>query len=362
MNNMLAGLVGNLFIAKRRVGSDSPAINSIANAEQIAESASNMVKQLLAFSRKDHVELHPFSFSEFIRDAVKLAQISIPENIHFSFNCCNDPLMLRGDTTQLQQVLMNLCNNARDALAEVKDQRKSIKVMVERFEADTHFLQRFPAITAAQLIHVSVADNGCGIPEEHIHKVMAPFFTTKSVGKGTGLGLSMVFGAIQAHGGVTNIESRPGVGTTFHIYLPIETDTVQSEQTKAASHLRFGNGESILLVDDDPIVRLSGRNVLENLGYMVMEASDGSEAVQLFSAHCQKINLVILDLVMPRMGGIQAAELMQAINPAVHIIYITSYEPGKFEQFSPRPDEIILRKPYSIEQLSHTIHHQLTGG
>jgi len=358
-NNMLAGMIGNLFVARRKLNDNSPAIKSIANAEQIAESASNMVKQLLAFSRKDGVNLHPFSFTVFIRDAVKLAQISIPENIQLLFTCCNEQLMLRGDNTQLQQILMNLFNNARDALAESNQQHKSISLVVEKFEPNTDFLQRFPTITAAELIHMSVSDNGCGIPEEQIHKVMEPFFTTKSVGKGTGLGLSMVFGAVQAHGGVIDLDSAPGVGTTFHIYLPVDTSATQTEQAREESPLHFGDGECILVVDDDPVVRLSARSVLESLGYKVMEACDGGEAVQVFSDHWHEINLVILDLVMPRLGGIQAAALMREMAPDVRVMYITSYEPGKFERFSPQPDETTLRKPYSIKQLSHTIHHQL---
>ncbi len=361
-NNMLAGIIGNLFVAKRKLDADSPAINSIANAEQIAESATNMVKQLLAFSRKDGVNIHPFSFTVFIRDAFKLAQISIPENIILTFKCCDDQLMLRGDSTQLQQILMNLFNNARDALTEVNDQRKSISLAVEKYEPDTHFHQRFPSITAPQLIHMSVADNGCGIPEEQIHKVMEPFFTTKSVGKGSGLGLSMVFGAVQAHGGVIDIESEPNAGSTFHIYLPVDTCAIQAEQAREESPLHFGNGECILIVDDDPVVRMSGRSVLESLGYKVMEATDGGEAVQVFSNHCNEINLVILDLVMPCMGGIQAAALMRELVPSIRTIYITGYEPGKFKKFSPQPNEITLRKPYSIKQLSHTIHHQLAAG
>jgi len=358
-NNMLAGVIGNLFVARRKLDADSPAINSIANAEQIAESATNMVKQLLAFSRKDGVNIHPFSFTAFIRDAVKLAQISVPENINLTFQCCDEPLMLRGDCTQLQQILMNLFNNARDALAEVNHQHKSISLVVEKFEPDKHFLQCFPAMQAAQFIHMSVTDNGCGIHADQVNKVMQPFFTTKSVGKGTGLGLSMVFGAVQAHGGVIDIKSEPSVGSTFHIYLPVDTSAMQTEQAREESPLHFGNGECILIVDDDPVVRMSGRSVLESLGYKVMEASDGGEAVQVFSNHRHEINLVILDLVMPRLGGIQAAARMREIDPAVRTIYITSYEPGKFEKFSPQADEITLRKPYSIKLLSHTIHHQL---
>jgi len=358
-NNMLAGIICNLFIARRKVNADSPAINAITNAEQIAESATNMIKQLLAFSRKDTVKIHPFSFNVFIRDAVKLAQISVPENILFTFKCCDEQLMLRGDTTQLQQILMNLLNNARDALAEVNHQRPGISLIVEKFEPDSSFLKRFPAMQASQFIHMSLLDNGCGIPEEQINKVMEPFFTTKSVGKGTGLGLSMVFDAVHAHGGVIDIDSSPGVGSTFHIYLPVDTNALETEQSKEESPLHFGNGECILIADDDPVVRMSGRSVLESLGYKVMEASDGGEAVQIFSSHSDEINLVILDLVMPRLGGIQAAAQMRNINPAVRTIYITSYEPGKFDKFSPQADEITLRKPYSIKQLSHTIHHQL---
>jgi len=358
-NNMLTGLTGNLFIAKRKLEADSQAADSIANAEQITKTAAEMVKQLLQFARKDEVQIQPFAFNPFIREALKLAEISVPEDIQIQFKTCSKELVVQADSTQLQQIVMNLFNNARDALIEKGTADKTISLEVDSYTPDTLFLQRFPHIREETLMYMSVSDNGCGIPEAHIDKVMQPFFTTKSIGKGTGLGLSMVNGSILAHGGVLDITSIPGEGTTVHIYLPTANAPTLHQQQLSDQQLYFGKGEGILIADDDPVVRMSGRSVLESLGYRVFEASDGFEAVQAYHRHRHDVDLVILDLVMPRLGGVQAAEQIQGINPDLPIIFITSYEGQALHRNQPKSSEITLSKPYSVHSLSQVIHKQL---
>ncbi|OIO73111.1 MAG: hypothetical protein AUJ57_05090 [Zetaproteobacteria bacterium CG1_02_53_45] len=358
-NNMLAGLIGNLFIARRKLAANSPALDNLANAEQITKAASEMVIQLLRYARRDEIQMQPFAFIPFISEAAKLAKISVPEDIEVISKLCNDELIVQADATQMQQIIMNLFNNARDALIDKGGAEKTITLEIATYTPDIGFKQRFPTITAEKMIHMSVSDNGCGIPAEQIDRVMEPFFTTKGVGKGTGLGLSMVNGSIRAHGGLLDISSQPGVGTTVHIYLPLSRSFISGDQQPHDAKVYYGTGECILIVDDDPVVRMSGRSVLENLGYKVLEASDGYEAVQTYMRHRHDIHLVILDLVMPRLGGVQAAARMQEVNPHLHTIFITSYEETSLQQHRPKAGAITLSKPYSIHHLSQVVHNQL---
>ncbi|GAV20542.1 blue-light-activated protein [Mariprofundus micogutta] len=358
-NNMLTGLTGNLFIARRKLKDNEAASDSIANAEQITKTASEMVKQLLKFARKDVIQVHPFEFKPFIRQAIQLAEISIPDDIQVLFKICDDELIVQADTTQLQQIIMNLFNNARDALIEKSDAQKTISLTVSSYKPDSAFKQRFTCLTSDKMVHLTVADNGCGIPAEHINKVTEPFFTTKGVGKGTGLGLSMVYSSIRSLGGILDITSTVGEGTVFHIYLPTIKSDALYNHSENDNHISYGKGESILIVDDDPVVRMSGRSVLESLGYKVFEASDGFEAVQTFNRHQHDIDLVILDLIMPRLGGVQAAERMREINPALPTIFVTSYEQKSLQQHQPKPGSVTLSKPYSIHNLSQTLRSQL---
>ena len=353
-NNMLAGMTGNLYLAKRRTREMPDVVQKLGNIEELAFRASDMIQQLLTYARKGVISMKPVPLNLFIKETLKLLHSAVPENIKVHQDICNDMLQISGDGAQLHQVLMNLVNNARDALEGVDD--PNITIGLESFHADDTFIATHQYFKAGNYVHLSVEDNGCGIPKHQIQHLFEPFFTTKEEGKGTGLGLAMVFGAIKTHQGFIEVESVKGEGTTFHIYLPL----LESEDIATASSQKQvvaeGKGEKILLVDDQQQVVDTGKEVLESLGYQVLTTTDGQKAVELFEARAEEIDLVILDVVMPVMGGHKAAQCIRRINPDAKIILSTGYDK---EIQTDMEHETVLNKPFFIEEMSHLIRQQL---
>ncbi|EAU54774.1 ATP-binding protein [Mariprofundus ferrooxydans] len=355
-NNMLAGITGNLYLAKKSMQDNPYALEKLSSVEQLSFRAADMIAQLLTFARKGQVRVETFPLTPFIKETLKLSTVSMPENIELKANVCSEPIYIRGDGTQIHQVLINLLNNARDAVDG--NQHPHIIVRLESFKADDDFIKSHADFTAGNYAHLSVEDNGCGIPEARLEHLFEPFFTTKEVGKGTGLGLAMVFGAIKAHGGMVYVESIVGEGSTFHVYLPmLDVDQFDSAAPDENA-IVHGQGEMILLVDDASHVLETGREVLGKLGYQVLTASDGMEAVHVFSTNQDDIALVIMDLVMPKLDGAAAMERIRKIRPDVKVIYATGYD-----MKATVPDDTssatVLTKPYSIEKLSVVIRNLL---
>ncbi len=236
-------------------------------------------------------------------------------------------------------------------------ERTPSKTPLDEYRPDLTFKARHPALDAEFFARLSILDNGCGISKEVQCKIFDPFYTTKDVGKGTGLGLAMAYGAIQNHHGVIEVESSEGEGTAFHIYLPLVKEAVlPDEQVEQQFDLINGNGETVLLVDDEKSVREIGEAVLKSLNYQVITAADGLEAVQLFSENRDTINLVILDLVMPHLGGGEAARMMQEIRKDVPVIFATGYDREDAMACSTLPERcILLSKPYRLDELSQIL-------
>ena len=219
-------------------------------------------------------------------------------------------------------------------------------------------MARHTYAAAGDYVLLRVRDNGCGIPEEHIQHLFEPFFTTKEVGQGTGLGLAMVFGAVKRHHGFIEVHSAEGEGTTFEIYLPRLTK-VDAEDMPAparpAPHVR-GNQEVILLVDDDPTILNMGTEVLEALGYRVLQAVNGEDALDTFIRHQDTIRLVVSDIVMPRLGGVEAVARMRQIRPELKVIFCTGYDDKTvIHKTDINTKDIILNKPYKINTLSQRV-------
>ena len=358
-NNMLSGINANLFMIKRETDAMPKTQERIKGVEHLIFSASDMIRQLLTFARKDHIKFQNFDLVPFMNEAFKLAEVSIPSRIKFRHNFHDKELWIKANGTQVQQVAMNLINNARDAVKSSKSPQ--IAVDLSRFEPDEVFRQLHPELQLPAYARLSISDNGCGIEEEQLSKIFEPFFTTKEVGKGTGLGLAMCYGAIQSHGGTIDVDSEIGRGTTFNIYLPLQLkdeSRLKDEQTSAVVR---GNGETVLIADDDPILGKIEKEALQSLGYRVLHAANGRQAVEMFEEHCDEIDLVILDVMMPLMGGVAAAKQIRKIKQGVHVIYITGYDPeGTLNNMQPnRPDDFILDKPFTVDELSQAIRKQL---
>ena len=226
-NNMLAGILGNIYLAKKKAGNNEDLLARLKNIETLSAHAADMIKQLLTFARKEPVKMFVFSFAPFFKEILKLAKNAIPESISLTYDITNQDLFIKGDSTQLQQLLMNLLNNARDAVEGVND--PTIHCQLEAFTPDNAFRSKYSALEAEAFVRLSVSDNGQGISQAVKEMVFEPFFTTKGAEKGTGLGLSMVFGAVERHQGKIELESEEGKGSTFIIYLPLQD--IQTELT-----------------------------------------------------------------------------------------------------------------------------------
>lgn len=358
-NNMLSGINANIFIIKRYASDIPQAQPRLQDIEQLVMHATEMIRQLLTFARQDRVELLPFDLLTFVKEAVKLVKLSVPERIKINFDFCNHPLPVMGNATQLQQVLINLINNSRDALVDMES--PVIDIKLDEFEADEAFFVRNPNLHSHKYTRLAISDNGHGIEPAELEKVFEPFYSSKPVGKGTGLGLAMCYGAARTHGGTIEVDSQPGKGTTFTVYLPIDDERqVSQEAGDPAFSIRHGDGEVILLADDDQILRTAHKNVLENLGYHVLEAKNGKEAVKLFEAHSNQISLVILDVMMPRMGGVAAAREIKSLRPEARVMFVTGYEKeSSLETELPRDNSIVLDKPITVERLTQAIYKLL---
>ncbi len=360
-NNMLAGIIANLFMLKQKVSDNPELTNRIDNINQLATGAADMIKQLLTFARKDNVEYKAFDLLPFMNEAYKLASVSISSRTKLTYDFPSGSIWVKANATQLQQVLMNLINNARDAVKDQDD--PTIKVVLQQIVPSDAFRRKHPDLSAEKYAKLTVADNGNGMNKTTISKIFEPFFTTKGAGKGTGLGLSMCYGAIKGHDGTIEVESSPEVGTSLHVYLPVFDEESDSNLTDTLKNAVRGNGEGILLVEDDPILRKIQRETLSTLGYRLFEAGNGKEAISMYEDHGDQIELIIMDVVMPIMGGVEAAHHIRKMRKNMNIIFVTGYDPeGTIDGKNlPGPADFILDKPFTIDELSHAVRKQLLG-
>ncbi len=357
-NNMLTGITGNLYLAKKKITDRPDVLKKLESIEQLSFRAAEMIKQLLTFSRRGTVSMKPFGLTSFMKGLSKLNEASIPENINFDSMFCHKELVVKGDATQLQQVLMNLLNNAHDAVASSPN--PMISVTVKEFEADSNFINHYPDVNARTFAHLVIRDNGSGITDQDKEHIFEPFYTTKGVGQGTGLGLSMAYGAIKSHHGIIEVDNTQKKETSFHIYLPLieEKEIVTAHENLEGVIL--GNGETILIVDDNADVRKTSKDLLESIGYRALQASNGLEAIKKSAEHQDSISLIIMDVVMPILGGVQAASQIKRLHPHIKIIFATGYDRDEtLKSDMPSNEDVVLSKPYHIVELSHHINSSL---
>ncbi|ATX82484.1 PAS domain S-box-containing protein [Mariprofundus ferrinatatus] len=351
-NNMLAGMIGNLFMVKKKMHGMPEMKEKIEDVEKVGFQAAEMIKQMMVFARSEEVEMSPISLTSFIKEAFKLHQIVIPENIKLNKQISSHEMVIVANPTQLQQLILNLFGNAVDAVRKVKD--PAISFQIEQIEADQSFCTKHLDAKVGRYAHILLCDNGQGIKKAHLDRIFDPFFTTKEVGKGTGLGLSMSMSIVKSHHGFIEVKSNPGFGTEFHIYLPLSDEKEVARKIGISSKAAEGHGEIILVVDDDSHLRHTTAEALEMLGYKTMMAENGREAVELCKSI--KVDLILLDVVMPEVGGPDAAREILARDPMAKIIFATGYDKADSLQSLQGIESIpVLSKPFRIQELSSTI-------
>lgn len=358
-NNLLQVINGYAEIAQKQIAQNkSPAV-SIDEITKAGEHAGDLVRQLLVFSRQQVIDPKNLDLNQEIESSKKMLDRLIGEHIRFQFFAGNDLGLVFADKSQIQQVLMNLCVNARDAMpdgGELTIQTKNIVISSQDLKA--HLLTQ-----AGRYILLSIADTGCGMDKKTCEKIFEPFFTTKEVGKGTGLGLSTVYGIVKQNNGHIHVYSELGKGTEFKIYLPFASPIQESILNSIAEKdvSEEAGVETILVVEDEEALLKLAVQILTGVGYTVLTAKDGVEAVQVFEEHAEEIDLVMMDMAMPRLGGQEAMKQILAKRPATRHLFVSGYS-----QHAGQSDDIqekLLDKPYTATSLLHKIREVLqTGG
>ena len=350
-NNILAAILGNVELA-RISPPDDPGLPESLNAIYAASRrAADLVKQILAFSRRQEQARHPIELHVVVREVVKLLRSTLSAAIEFQTNVTRTRTVL-ADASQIHQVVMNLCTNAAHAM---KDRPGVLQVELTEVVVDAEFAQTRPDLRPGPYVSLRVADSGRGMDRATLDRIFEPFFTTKAPGEGTGLGLSVVHGIVKNHDGGITVESEPGVGTTFHLYFPVFEASV-AELTPDAPPVPVGHGEHILFVDDEDQLARLGETMLKRLGYRVTAVTNVLEAISIFRAQPDAFDLVITDLNMPVMNGTSFARQLLATRPKLKIILTTGYSatltPEMVREMGFRE---LLPKPAEFQVLAETV-------
>ena len=319
-NNALTAIIGYGDLLKMRIDKDDPLRRNVDQILASAEKAANLTQRLLAFSRKQLIEPRPVNLNESIKDVEKLLTRLIREDIEIKVKLSREDIIVMADSGQIEQALMNLATNARDAMADggvLTIATESVELNREFFKANDHERPGRYAL-------LSVTDTGIGMDEKTRERVFDPFFTTKEVGKGTGLGLSMVYGIIKQHEGYIDVSSKPGKGTTFRIYLRLTESKIEEKKSKTLGPAEGGT-ETVLIAEDDESVRMLSKEILEGYGYDVLEATHGEDAVRKFMENKERIQILLLDVVMPKKNGKEVYEEIVKIKPDIKALFISGY-------------------------------------
>ncbi|MGA7796485.1 MAG: response regulator [Candidatus Acidiferrales bacterium] len=358
-NNVIGAILGWAELGEEQAASGNATLeNYFKKIHSQCDRVTALVRQLLAFARRQILEPRNFSLNQTVHDVLNLLDKVIGKDIEIRTSVAEDLWAVRADPTQIEQVLMNLCINSRDAMP--KGGRITIETRNALFSEED--CRRTTGLPPGRFAELRVSDTGTGMDAATREKIFEPFFTTKGTGKGTGLGLATVYGIVKQHNGFIQVESEPGQGSTFRILLPVtETPSAGEFRTSALDELPVRCGtETILLADDHDGICEMAQSVLTAKGYHVLLAHDGEEAVEVFTAHRNRISLVLLDVIMPRKNGPEVFAAIKALNPGVSVVFATGYsnETAALADLVER-GVAVLRKPYSPSVLCRRIREVL---
>ncbi len=345
-NNMLQVIKGYAELAAGNPGNSALTSEALGQVMHAADRAAQLTRHLLAFSRQRVLKRSLLQLDTVVQDSLKMARRLLGEHIELAVHVRESPPLVDGDASLLEQGLLNLCLNARDAMPD----GGKLSIEVTTLSADDTFCAQCPWAKPGLYAVVVVGDTGVGMLPEVRQRVFEPFFTTKEAGKGTGLGLSMAYGIVQQHGGMIEVDSELGQGTTFRVYLPVADAPVNETAILPAAEAP-GGMETVLVAEDEPSVRQLVSGVLRQKGYQVIEAQDGAEAVALFAAHRGQLGLIILDMIMPRLSGREVYQRLRELDPDVPVLFCTGYADLAGEEFAQREGIEVLRKPYAAAEL-----------
>ena len=356
-NNILGIIVACSELLRGRLDPDIECLEYVDNIRKAADRGAALTRQLLSFSRKQPVHPRVLDLNERLREVAKLLRPLMGDDVEISVRPRSQSAIVEADPSQIDQIVLNLAVNARDAMSG--GGKLMIETAVQDF--DGSFAQRHQPMTAGRYVMLSVSDNGAGMNKQTVARIFEPFFTTKEAGKGTGLGLSTVYGIVKQSGGNIWVYSEPGRGTTFKVYLPSAEHKIELIARPEAEPLPpRREGITVLVVEDDDLMRAATRRMLEEHGYTVIEAANGSAALQLLDSSRTHIELALTDVIMPGMSGPELAMRLIESRPAVRAVYMSGYT-GQLlsEQDGVRPDIALLEKPFTRAALLKTLHEAL---
>lgn len=358
-NNMLGVIIGHTELAMSQMDPSHPILSNLREILTAADRTTNLTRQLLAFAHKQTVTPRVLDLNAAVEGMLKMLRPLIGEDIDLDWQPGDGVWPVMMDPSQIDQILVNLCVNARDAIAGVG--RITIKTGMATF--DPTDCVHHPEAVSGEYVSLAVGDDGCGMDHETLSKIFEPFFSTKAISGGTGLGLATVYGIVKQNNGFIDVDSEPGRGTTFRLYLPRSaTATVEAKRENQAAPARGGN-ETILLVEDEHSILKMTKLMLEKFGYRVLAASNPSKAIRLANAHEGEIYLLIVDVIMPEMNGRDLAQKIVSLYPKIVCLFMSGYT-GDVLAHQGFLDEGVnfIEKPFSIQDLAAKVRQLMEAG
>jgi CheY-like chemotaxis protein len=355
-NNLLTVIAGYSELILERLPDDEEVVRAVAEIRNAGARGMGITGQLLAFGRKAVIQPVTVDLNVAVAEDEAMLRRLIGE--HIELTATYDPALwrVRADRIQIDQVLLNLAVNARDAMP----QGGQLALTTRNVTVDAKGVDAIPGLRPGDYVRLSVTDTGCGMDEGTKVRVFEPFFTTKDAGRGTGMGLAVVYGIVQQSGGHINVTSQPNKGSTFDIYLPRCLDEVRDEEREQAAASIPTGRETVILVEDEDSVRGLAREILTRHGYTVLEATDGPDALKLCQRHTGSIDLLVTDVVMPRMSGLRLADRLRALRPQIKTLFISGYLDDVLGEFGASAGDItLLQKPFAASALARKVREVL---
>ncbi len=357
-NNLLTVILGNASLAGAQTPADSPLRPALGQIQQAAERAADLCRQMLAYSGRGRFVLAHLDLNQLVQETAGLLRLSISRKAALQLNLAERVPLIIADATQIHQVVMNLVLNASEALG---DRPGVIRMTTGRQHADKTFLSEgclSPELPEGEYVFLEIADTGCGMTEETRRKIFDPFFTTKFTGRG--LGLAAVLGIIRGHKGVIRVESELGKGSAFRLLLPVRRETDQGLKTAPPAGQTWRGAGTILVVDDESWVRDVVTRLLRSLGFTVIVAADGEEALAKFQETPEDFRLVLLDLTMPRLDGVETFRTLHLLRPNLPVILMSGFsEQEASARFAGKGLAGFLSKPFRLEDLTERVRSAL---
>ena len=355
-NNMLNVIMGHTELALLQLDSQHPLKNDLTEVLAAARRSADITRQLLAFARQQSITPELLDLNTAVESLLKMLRRLIGEDIDLVWQPGANLWPVRMDPSQIDQILINLCVNARDAISDVG----KLTIETRAVTIDEEYCTDHAEFTAGDYVMLAVSDDGCGMERETLDKIFDPFFTTKEIGRGTGLGLATVYGIVKQNDGLVNVYSEPGCGTSFHVYLPGHTDTVTDEQKPEAEVIARGHGETVLIVEDETAILNLVKRILTGIDYNVLDALAPEQALELAETHTGPIHLIVTDVVMPGMNGHDLARRLRTRYHDLKVLFMSGYTPDAIAHRGALDSGVqFIQKPFSRMALAAKVRETL---